>query len=117
MRATTDAQAWLENYRRRIDEIGGRARRAGELLDGAQATVTSHDGAVTVTVTPGGELRALVLHDAAGRLSRIRLAETITATVGAARAQASREAAQILAPLLGRRAAGLAGTFTAGNAR
>lgn len=113
MQGIKDAQAWLDDYQRRLADIAARARGAQERLAAVDATRTSPDGAVTATVTPGGELRALVLHEAAQRLSRIQLADAITGTVAAARAEASRAAAEVVEPMLGRRGAG----FTAGNGR
>ncbi|MGD9527503.1 YbaB/EbfC family nucleoid-associated protein [Pseudonocardia sp.] len=111
-----DAQVWLDGYQRRIDEAGRRAREVQERLGAVEASVTSPDGAVTATVVPGGVLRDLVLHEAAERLSRIQLAETITETAAAAHAAAGRAVADAVAPLLGPEATSFA-AFAAGNPR
>jgi hypothetical protein len=103
-----DAQAWLADYRQRISEIGSRARDAQERIGAVTATVTSRDGSVTVTVGAGGALRGLVIHEAAQRLSRIQLAEAVTASVAQAQAEAGRAAADAVAPLLGARSAATA---------
>lgn len=102
-----DAQAWLEDYQRRISEIGRRARDVQERLTTVDSTVTSRDGEVTVTVTPGGGLRRLVIHEAAERLSRVQLAETITTSIARAHAEAATAAADVVAALLGERSAAM----------
>jgi DNA-binding protein YbaB len=95
--------AWLEDYRRRVREIGHRARSAQTELAAVEATATSRDGAVTVTVTPAGALQRLVLGERAEGLTRIQLADTVLATVRRAHAEAAERAAQTLAPLVGDR--------------
>ncbi|MGE3286056.1 MAG: YbaB/EbfC family nucleoid-associated protein [Pseudonocardia sp.] len=103
-----DAQAWLDDYRQRIFEIGRQARDAQERIGAVTANVTSPDGSVTVTVGAGGALSGLVIHEAAQRLSRIQLAEAVVASVARARAEAGRAAADAVAPLLGERSAAMA---------
>ncbi|MGQ0574496.1 MAG: YbaB/EbfC family nucleoid-associated protein [Pseudonocardia sp.] len=102
-----DAQEWLDSYQQRISTIGRRAEQVQGRLAALESTVTSRDGAVTVTVTPGGELRGLVIHELAQRLSRIQLAQAITSCVATARAQAGRAAADALEPLLGEKSAAM----------
>jgi DNA-binding protein YbaB len=96
-----DAQEWLAGYRDRLAEIGARAGRAQDALARAEATATSPDGAVTVTVDPAGGLRGLVLAERTAGMSRTQLAAAIVATAGAARRGAAEAAVAAMAPLLG----------------
>jgi DNA-binding protein YbaB len=96
-----DGRAWLAAYEERLQDVGDRAERAQRALAGVAATVTSDDGAVTVTVNPAGAMQALVLAEAAGGLTRERLAATVLGTARLAQAEAARLAAAAVAPLLG----------------
>ncbi|MCO1657470.1 YbaB/EbfC family nucleoid-associated protein [Pseudonocardia humida] len=96
-----DAEEWLVGYRARLAELEARAGRAQDALARAEATATSPDGAVTVTVDPAGGLRALVLSDRATQMGRTQLAATIVATAGTARRDAAAEAIAAMSPLLG----------------
>jgi DNA-binding protein YbaB len=102
-----DAHTRLNDYRRRLTDIERRARDVQDRLGAVDATVTSPDGAVTVTVAPGGLLQRLVIHEVARRLSHIQLAEKITSSVAQAHAEAARAAADVLTPLLGERSSGM----------
>jgi len=103
-----EAQTWLDSYERRIARIAAQARRVQDTLRALDASATSTDGAVTVTVTPAGVMRALVLHRPAEALTRSALAETILAAVARAHAEAARAAADTVAPLLGGRSPAMA---------
>jgi len=92
-----DASEWLPDYRRRVAEAGVRALRTQTALREVQETASSRDGAVTVTVDPGGALRRLVLGERADRLSRAQLAETVLATAGEAHERAQRRVEEIAA--------------------
>ena len=96
-----DGRAWLAAYEDRLQDVGGRAQRAQRALAGVTATVTSDDGAVTVTVNPAGALQALVLAEPAAGLTRDQLAATVLGTARKAQAEAARLAADAVAPLLG----------------
>jgi len=97
---TGDGRAWLADYRRRIDDLRGRAEAAQAEIAGLTATATSPDGAVVVTVGGAGELTGLTFGPAAEALGRERLAEQVVSTVAAAVAEASRRTGEALAPLL-----------------
>jgi DNA-binding protein YbaB len=103
-----DGRAWLASYEERLQDIGGRAQRARAELAGVEATATSRDGAVTVTVDPAGALRSLVLGEAADGLTREQLAAAVVGTAREAHADAARRAAEAVAPLLGEGSAALA---------
>lgn len=96
-----NAEEWLAGYRTRLTDLEARAGRAQDALAHAEATATSPDGAVTVTVDPAGGLRALVLSDRTSQMTRTQLAAAIVATAGTARRDAAAEAVAAMAPLLG----------------
>jgi hypothetical protein len=92
------AEAWLADYRSRIDEIRVRAERAHEELAGLSATASSKDGAVTATVRRDGALSGLAFGPAAEGLSRARLAELVLATAAEAGAEVAARVAAVVAP-------------------
>ncbi|MGI9001886.1 MAG: YbaB/EbfC family nucleoid-associated protein [Pseudonocardia sp.] len=96
-----DAEQWLAAYRERLTEIGARAARAREELAGVEATASSRDGAVTVTVNPAGALRRLVLSERSEALTRTQLAAAVLATAAQAQGAAARQATAAVAPLIG----------------
>lgn len=102
-----DGTTWVQDYRRRLDEIGRRAATAQAALAELTATATSRDGAVTVTVAPSGALQRLALGERAEALSRVQLAEAVLATARAAHADAAARAAEAVAPLVGERSAAM----------
>jgi len=98
----TDGRAWLADYRRRLDDLQGRAERVQAEISTLSATATSPDGAVSATVGHTGALRELILGPAAEALSRDRLAALVVSTVAEAAADVSRRAERALGPLLER---------------
>ncbi|MBN9102671.1 MULTISPECIES: YbaB/EbfC family nucleoid-associated protein [unclassified Pseudonocardia] len=96
-----DGEQWLTSYRERLDSLGARAAQAREALADVDATASSRDGAVTVTVDPAGALRRLVLGERSAELSRVQLAAAVLATAREAQAAAAQRAAEAVAPLLG----------------
>ncbi|MCW0213525.1 MAG: YbaB/EbfC family nucleoid-associated protein [Pseudonocardia sp.] len=92
-------EAWLADYRRRVEGIRARAERARSRLEGLTATASSPDGAVTATVGPGGTLTGLAFGPAAEGLSRARLAALVLAAAGEARAEVTAEVAAVTASL------------------
>jgi DNA-binding protein YbaB len=91
----------LAGYRDRLAQLGARSARAHEDLAHAEATATSPDGVVTVTVDPAGALRSLVLSDRSADLTRTDLAAAIMATARIAQNRAARRAVEAIAPLVG----------------
>jgi len=92
-----DGHAWTDGYRRRLDEIAARAARARAELETVEATASSRDGAVTVTVGAGGALRRLVLTERAEALGREQLAAAVLAAATEAGEQARRRVGEISA--------------------
>jgi len=96
-----DPETWLADYRDRVAGLGERAGRAQHELAAAEATATSPDGAVTVTVGAAGALRGLVLHRSTTAMDRERLAAVVLATARAAQQEAAGRAVAAVVPLLG----------------
>lgn len=96
-----DGAQWSASYRGRLDEIGARAAQAQRALAGVEATASSRDGTVTVTVDPAGALRRLVLSERSEAMTRVQLAALVVATAGQARADAARQATDAVALLIG----------------
>ncbi|WP_028925416.1 YbaB/EbfC family nucleoid-associated protein [Pseudonocardia acaciae] len=95
------ATTWLEDYQRRLAEIGDRAQRARAELDGLTATASSASGAVTVTVNPAGALQQVSFGERADELSRPKLAEAVLDAARKAHLDAVRRSAEALEPLIG----------------
>ena len=87
----------LAGYRRSREQLGAVHRKLATL----QASATSEDGLVTVTVGAQGRLTELVIVDSAYRKLRPHeLAATIVALTATATAKASRAASEAMAPVL-----------------
>lgn len=93
--------SWLEDYQRRVREIGARADRVNGALRELSATVTAGAGAVTVTVNAEGVLARISFGPRADELSRPMLAEVILEATRSARADAARRAGEMLGELVG----------------
>lgn len=95
-----DGRQWLDGYQHRLADLTSRADRARAVLAGVEGTAASADGAVTVTVVPGGALRRLELAERSGELSRVQLAALVVETAARAQAEVDRLVAEAVAPLL-----------------
>jgi DNA-binding protein YbaB len=96
-----DGELWLASYQERLRNIGARAAKARQALVGVEATASSRDGAVTVTVNPAGALQRLVLSERTEAMTRVQLAAAVLATAREAQGRAAREATEAVAPLIG----------------
>ncbi|WP_219418264.1 YbaB/EbfC family nucleoid-associated protein [Pseudonocardia nigra] len=96
-----DGQQWLTSYQERLRDIRARTTAAQRALAEVSGTATSRDGAVTVTVTPGGALQQITFAERADDLTRAQLAAAVLATARQAQAEAARSAADAVAPVLG----------------
>lgn len=96
-----DGRQWLDSYQHRLTDLKARADRAQAALAGVDGTAASPDGAVTVTVVPGGALRRLVFSERSEELSRVQLAALVVETAARAQAEADRRVNEAVAPLLG----------------
>jgi hypothetical protein len=96
-----DGRQWLDSYQHRLADLTARADRARTALAGVDGTASSQDGAVTVTVVPGGALRRLVFSERSESLTRTQLAALVVETAARAQAEADRRVNDAVAPLLG----------------
>jgi DNA-binding protein YbaB len=87
----------LAGYRRSREQLGAVQRSLATVRE----TVTSDDGQVAVTVSASGTLVDLAIHDDAYRVLRpAELAALIVRTTAEATARATRQAGEVLAPVL-----------------
>src|SRR3954466_3937456 len=96
-----NGEEWLAGYRDRLAALRARTERAQDALAHAEATVTSSDGAVTVTVNPAGALQRLVLSERTTVMTRVQLAAVVLATARTAHHEAAQRAMAAVAPMLG----------------
>ncbi len=101
--AGTEEQArqWLASYEQHGRDLVAQAQQVGEELQNATETVTSKNGAVTVTVGASGALLDAQFTDKARNLSPSDLAATLMDTVRTAQAQVAHQVADTVAPLAG----------------
>lgn len=87
----------LAGYRRSREQLGAVQRSLATVRE----TVTSDDGQVSVTVSASGTLVDLAINDDAYRVLRpAALAASIVRTTAEATALATRQASEVLAPVL-----------------
>jgi DNA-binding protein YbaB len=96
-----NGEEWLAGYRDRLAALRARTERAQDALAHAEATVTSPDGAITVTVNPAGALQRLVLSERSTGMTRVQLAAAVLATARTAQQEAAERAMAAVAPVLG----------------
>ncbi|GAB2994526.1 YbaB/EbfC family nucleoid-associated protein [Amycolatopsis acidiphila] len=84
-----------------IADITHKAEAAKAQLQQLSATVSSHDGAATVTVNASGALQKLAFGAKARELPLDQLAAAVVATAQRAQAQAARRLTAIMAPVIG----------------
>ncbi|OLT38733.1 hypothetical protein BJF85_08630 [Saccharomonospora sp. CUA-673] len=87
LRPGEDLQHYLE---RQAGQMQQQAHELQEAMAAAAATVTSRDGAVTVSLAPNGALRSIQLGKRACELGEARLTTTIMETVRQAQSQTAR---------------------------
>ena len=86
-----DGQTWVDGYRSRLARIQTAAAIRSRDRFGAEATSSSGDGAVTVTVDALGVVRRVRFTAVAEHLTWVQLADAVVAAAGRARAQAAVE--------------------------
>lgn len=84
-----------------IADIKHKAEVAKARLQELSATLSSSDGAATVTVNASGALQKLAFGAKARELPLEQLAATVVATAQRAQAQAARQITAIMAPVIG----------------
>ncbi|MET7995383.1 YbaB/EbfC family nucleoid-associated protein [Amycolatopsis sp. NPDC005232] len=98
LRSGEDLQYYLE---RQASQMQERASALHEAFAAAAATVTSRDGAVTVTLAPNGALRNIRLGRRACELGEARLTTAIMETVRQAQSQTARAVTNSVESILG----------------
>jgi DNA-binding protein YbaB len=81
MTAATDMEQWLAQYRSKIAGVQQAAEELRENIAQSEVTISSPDGAVTVTIAPGGGLRDLKFSHRASEHSYTELAALVMKTV------------------------------------
>ncbi|WP_236789956.1 YbaB/EbfC family nucleoid-associated protein [Amycolatopsis sp. GM8] len=84
-----------------IADIKHKAEVAKAQLQQLSATLSSHDGAATVTVNASGALQKVTFGAKARELPLEQLAATVVTTAQRAQAQAARQITAIMAPVVG----------------
>jgi DNA-binding protein YbaB len=90
---------WVEEYEAKLADLKKKSEDLQENFAASTATVTSKDGAVTVTVGPNGGLQNLVLGHRAVELGAARLTALILETARRAQKQAAEKVLEIFKPL------------------
>ncbi|MGW4210667.1 YbaB/EbfC family nucleoid-associated protein [Lentzea sp. NPDC004789] len=90
---------WVEEYEAKLADLKKKSEDLQENFAASTATVTSKDGAVTVTVGPNGGLQNLVLGHRAVELGAPRLTALILETARQAQKQAAEKVLEIFKPL------------------
>ncbi|MDX8030265.1 YbaB/EbfC family nucleoid-associated protein [Lentzea sp. BCCO 10_0856] len=90
---------WVEEYEAKLADLKKKSEDLQENFAASTATVTSKDGAVTVTVGPNGGLQNLVLGHRAVELGGPRLTALILETARHAQKQAAEKVLEIFKPL------------------
>lgn len=98
LRPGEDLQYYLERQARQMQE---QATALQEAFEAAAATVTSRDGAVTVTLAPNGALSDIQLGRRACELGEARLTATIMETVRQAQSQTARAVTSAAESIIG----------------
>ena len=90
---------WVEEYEAKLADLKKKSEDLQENFAASTATVTSKDGAVTVTVGPNGGLQNLVLGHRAVELGAPRLTALILETARKAQKQAAEQVLELFKPL------------------
>ncbi len=91
----------LSSYLQDVDALAKKAEAAKRQLKELSGTLTSSDGAVTVTVNAAGALQHLSFGRAADDMPKERLAALVVSTAHRAQVQAAQQVTSILAPIVG----------------
>ncbi|MFD9704427.1 YbaB/EbfC family nucleoid-associated protein [Lentzea sp. NPDC059081] len=90
---------WVEEYEAKLADLKQKSENLTENFAASSATVTSKDGAVTVTVGPNGGLQNLQLGHRAMELGGPRLTAVILETARKAQKQAAEQVLELFKPL------------------
>ncbi|HWC79084.1 MAG TPA: YbaB/EbfC family nucleoid-associated protein [Pseudonocardiaceae bacterium] len=91
----------VASYQQEVRDLAQRAEETKKQLKALTGTVSSPDGAVTVTVNAGGALQNLTFGPRAEEMPRAQLSALIVSTARRAQAKAAGQITGIMAPLIG----------------
>ncbi|MCE6999455.1 YbaB/EbfC family nucleoid-associated protein [Saccharothrix sp. S26] len=94
-----DPQQWLDNFEAKLADLQRKSADLQENFQNSQATASSPDGAVTITVGPNGGLLNIQLGHRATELGSARLTALIMQTAKAAQKQAAQQVLAAFEPL------------------
>ncbi|HEX6343752.1 YbaB/EbfC family nucleoid-associated protein [Umezawaea sp.] len=92
-------QQWLDEFEARLADLKKKSEDLQENFTASNATVTSKDGSVTVTVGPNGGLQNLQLGRRAMEMSAAQLTAAILQTASLAQRQAAEKVLGVFQPL------------------
>jgi DNA-binding protein YbaB len=96
-----DPNEVLSEYMQEVDALARKADEAKKQLKALTGSLTSKDGAVTLTVNAAGALQSLSFGQQAEQMPKQRLAQLILSTARSAQLQAAQQVTSILAPIVG----------------
>ena len=96
---TANPYQWIEEYEAKLAGLKQMTEDLQENVAASSATVTSKDGAVTVTVGPNGGLQNLQLGHRAVELGAPRLTALVLETARHAQKKAAQKVVEVFAPL------------------
>lgn len=96
-----DANELMSSYLQEVEVLAQKAEEAKKQLRQLAGSLTSGDGAVSVTVNAAGALQSLSFGPKADEMPRAQLASLVLATARRAQIQAAQQVTSILAPLVG----------------
>ncbi|WP_447004369.1 YbaB/EbfC family nucleoid-associated protein [Saccharothrix isguenensis] len=96
---TLDPQQWLDNFEAKLADLQRKSADLQENVENSQATASSPDGAVTITVGPNGGLVDIRLGHRATELGSARLTALIMQTAKVAQKQAALKVMAAFEPL------------------
>ncbi|MEU4741855.1 YbaB/EbfC family nucleoid-associated protein [Actinosynnema sp. NPDC023658] len=94
-----DPQQWLDNFEAKLADLQRKSADLQENFESSQATASSPDGAVTITVGPNGGLLNIQLGHRATELGSARLTALIMQTAKVAQKQAAQKVMAAFEPL------------------
>ncbi|PSL54617.1 YbaB/EbfC DNA-binding family protein [Saccharothrix carnea] len=94
-----DPQQWLDNFEAKLADLQRKSADLQENVENSQATASSPDGAVTITVGPNGGLLNIQLGHRATEMGSSRLTAVIMQTAKVAQKQAAQRVMEAFEPL------------------
>lgn len=96
-----DSNELMSSYLQEVEVLAQKAEQAKKQLKELAGSLTSGDGAVSVTVNAAGALQSLTFGPKADEMPRAQLASLVLSTARRAQIQAAQQVTSILAPLVG----------------